>query len=689
MGMHALRRGACSVIGPWLGAVVLALGGCGGGGGGSGGGSGGDTPPPSQPVSSLAIRASASATVAGGAGVGLDAVLLNATGPVQWSLDGPGSLSAASGTTVHYTPPPSDEQRVAGTARIVASARELVQTLTLGLTPAVGAPAPVPGRRWEVVSYPKVQTTDLVWLNGRFFAVNVIGGVIDSTDGIIWTPRPTPGGQLMAITQGPAGFLAVGRDTVLRSADGNTWVNAGATGTFDYWDVAAGLGVYVAAGQGGLALSADGASWTPVGPSIGRGLAVAFGAGRFVAAANVPTLYTSADGRTWAALDLANTAVNAAGVAYGNGRFVVVTDSNHYTSADGVSWTRRLANGITGFKLRFANGVFHLSGIDRIWSSTDGETWNEIFRTNLVTRIGGAAEFGGRAVIADGLGQIRYRVGAGALHDALSGQTKHITGMAAVDGAFHAVTDWGQVLRSSDGRSWETVAELAAGFRGIAHGNGRFVAASDTGAKALYTSPDGRNWTAADDGGTFPRMSSVAYGNGVFVASGSYGEVLRSEGGQSWQLLRTPVTVELTGVAYGAGRFMAVSIQGHVITSTDGLTWTEVRSDMGRMSGITYGTQGFVAVGGWGTGAGFLWTSPSGLDWTQRSDSATPSLIAVGHGSGRYVASGHNGAVLLSDDGLSWQRRSIGVFPNLYAVAILGGRLVVAGSGGAVVLSEQ
>lgn len=691
MGHRTPHLGTSRCIRAFLGVVVLLLAACGGGGGGSGSV---ETPPLSQPVSSLAVRASAATAAAGGATVELEGVLLNATGPVQWSLAGPGSLSAASGATVRYTPPTIDDQRVAGSARIIASARELVQTFTLGVIPAQGAPAPEPGRRWEVVSSPKVPSTDLVWLDGRFFAVNSLGGVSDSTDGITWQPRSTPGGFLSAITKGPAGYLAVGRNVVLRSTDGVTWANAGATGSLEFRDVATGLGSYVAAGQGGLALSTDGASWTPVGPSVGRGLAVAFGAGRFVAAANLPKLYTSTDGRNWAEVNLADSAVNQVAAAYGNGRFVVVTDENHYSSADGVSWSRRPGNGINGYKLRFANGVFYLAGRDgnrfeTVWSSTDGETWKVVVTTNLVGRIGGAAEAGGRVVLGDGLGQIRYRVSGGPWIDALPGPSKTITGMTAVNSAFHAVTDWGQVLRSTDGRSWETVAELPAGFRGIAYGNGRFVAVSDAGAKALYTSQDGRNWAAADDGGTFPRMSSVAYGNGVFVASGSSGEILRSEVGQSWQLLRAPVRDELTGVAYGAGRFVAVSIQGNVITSTDGLAWTVASAGLGRMLGIIYGPQGFVAVGGWGTGAGFIWTSPNGLGWTPASDSDTPSLMAVGQGEGRYVACGHNGAVLLSSDGASWHRRSIGVNANLSAAAVLSGKLVVAGQSGVVVLSEQ
>src|SRR5213593_1655337 len=79
-------------------------------------------------------------------------------------------------------------------------------------------------------------------------------------------------------------------------------------------------------------------TWAPryVGPFFLRG--VAYGAGLFVAASDVP--YSSSDGVCWTPrwLDVSpsNGGAGLSGVAYGNGRFVAVAPS--YTSAPGSAY---------------------------------------------------------------------------------------------------------------------------------------------------------------------------------------------------------------------------------------------------------------------------------------------------------------------------------------------------------------
>lgn len=692
LGLTGLQRGAVFL-------TVTFLVGCGGGGGG-GGSDGGVVTPPTPPTSPtppppISIRASADTVVAGGAAVDLDAVLQNGTPPVLWGLDGPGSLSASSGASVRYLPPAADSQRVMGSVRIVASTRDGEQSLALALWPGPGVPAPEPGWRWDIVSFPKQAATELLWLNGRFIAALGHAAILDSTDGIVWTNRPAPAGAIHAITHGPAGYLAVGINTVIGNPDGRTWASTGASGSFHYDDVAADDRGYVAVGPSALARSVDGTVWQPVGPAVGRGLAVAHGAGRFVVAVNEPVLHTSTDGTSWTVVPLQDTEVNEAALAYGNGRFLLLTEQSRYTSVDGRSWVREGQAAYRPGRLRFANGNFYLSGWDRnrravALSSPDGVAWTELYGNFEISRIGGAAGVDGRTVVADGTGQIRYQLGNGVQRPALPGPSRRVTGLAAAAGALYGVTDWGQVIRSADARSWSTVAELPAGFRGLAHGAGRFVAVADQGPAALYTSTDGQRWSAVDSVGLSPRMLAVTFGSGVFVAVGERGESLRSLDGQSWQLYTGgPVLTDVTGVAHGVGRFVAVGFQGSVVASVDGTAWTEVRNNMGRLHGITHGPAGFVAVGGWFPGPGRIWTSPNGTDWTERSDAGTPALRAVTYGDGRYVAAGYGGVVLLSDDGVTWQRRDTGVRSDWHAVGVLGRRLVVAGDGGGIAMSEQ
>jgi len=88
------------------------------------------------------------------------------------------------------------------------------------------------------------------------------------------------------------------------------------------------------------------------------------------------------------------------------------------------------------------------------------------------------------------------------------------------------------------------------GCRGIAYGNGQFVAVGAT----IQTSADGANWTSHPN--NLAQLYGIAYGNGQFVAVGT------------------------VGYGYGA-----------VITSTDGVTWTlrENGRQFGAQFGVLYG----------------------------------------------------------------------------------------------------
>lgn len=667
--------------------IVAGLSACGGGGGG-------DSPPSDSPSppSALNIRATSLVTQAGGSAIGLEAVLVGSSDPVLWSLSGPGRLTASTGAQVQYVPPPDGATRVATDVKVTASSRRLVQVLSIALQPAPGSPAPVPGTRWEVSSYPKRAFSDLQWIGGRFYLLTSAGGVLSSTDGIVWAPRFSSGGRLRSLALGHAGFVAVGERTVLTSADGEGWVKVSAPGLLDLFDVAAGNGVYVANGLGGLARSADGREWQSVGPSISRGRSVAFGAGRFVMSPNGVDVLTSTDGVTWTSQTLPGGAPSESSVAYGNGRFLLVTDGSHYTSSDAVMWTRRPAGSFTGFKLRFANGRFYLASDSArvIWSTVDGENWFEGFRTSTIWQLVGMAEHAGRTVVATEL-ELSHRSEGGSFLSALPGPSSFIRGLTPVEDRIYAVTDDGRVLSSRDGRAWETKAEgIPAGFRSITHGRGLFVAASDGGPRAIYTSPDGAVWTGSDVGLFQARMSCVTFGDGLFVASGGRGEVMRSADGVTWELISTPVRVELTGVAYGAGRFVAGSVQGDLIASSDGRSWTVVAGMMGRLQAIAHGPQGFVAVAGWGSpGSGVIWTSTDGMNWTRRPHAESASLGAVAYGGGLYLATGDQGTILTSETGIDWQVHESGVTSSLLAAAVMPGRFVAAGGGGAVVISEQ
>lgn len=117
-------------------ALILAalLTACGGGGGS---GSAPLPAPPPGPVQSLNLSGDANQVLVGGKPIALTATTAVAA-TVNWSLDGPGTLSASSGASVNYTPPASVAANTAVT--VSASAGGVSKTYGLTVFPDPGAP---------------------------------------------------------------------------------------------------------------------------------------------------------------------------------------------------------------------------------------------------------------------------------------------------------------------------------------------------------------------------------------------------------------------------------------------------------------------------------------------------------------------------------------------------------------------
>src|SRR3990172_6372447 len=69
-------------------------------------------------------------------------------------------------------------------------------------------------------------------------------------------------------------------------------------------------------------------------------------------------------------------------------------------------------------------------------------------------------------------------------------------------------------------------------------------------------------------------LYAVAYGNGLFVAAGSFGTILTSPDGMTWTQRVYETTDDLLGVAYGNHTFVAVGSSGRIVTSPNGAIWT-------------------------------------------------------------------------------------------------------------------
>jgi hypothetical protein len=99
------------------------------------------------------------------------------------------------------------------------------------------------------------------------------------------------------------------------------------------------------------------------------------------------------------------------------------------------------------------------------------------------------------------------------------------------------------------------------------------------------------------------------------------------------------------------------------------------------LQGVTYGVNGFVAVGyDYETLGGVILTSADGSAWTVRTPGATAPLMAAAYGNGVFVAVGEGGAILSSPDGITWTARTSGMTRgNLWGAAYGNGIFAAVG----------
>lgn len=147
------------------------------------------------------------------------------------------------------------------------------------------------------------------------------------------------------------------------------------------------------------------------------------------------------------------------------------------------------------------------------------------------------------------------------------------------------------------------------GLSRVAYGNGRFVTLGVAGDN-VAVSVDGIAWTTSPIGipaSEFPDL--LGFGNGLFLATTSAGNVYTSADGTTW-LQRTryldlsTADISVTTVAAGGGGFMIVTSSGLFFTFDSGDTWTAIDPGVSVFDG-TFWNGAFVTVGSTGPGSVF------------------------------------------------------------------------------------
>jgi hypothetical protein len=200
--------------------------------------------------------------------------------------------------------------------------------------------------------------------------------------------------------------------------------------------------------------------------------------------------------------------------------------------------------------------------------------------------------------------------------------------------------------------TWEPSTLGSTPIRGIAYGQGRFLALSSSGNRLLT---EGSGWTYAAS--LFP---SVTYGGGLFCAAGGL-ELCTSSDGLAWNCRSWPWGTGLffDAVIYGNSKFVAHGAdlnRAYFEVSEDGRNWREATNPVlgtGRSGGMAFGRATYVYLG---LGTPTQWSS-NGLDWHPvEAGGGVTNFVAVTYGQGRLWALAGERELYESRDGRLFTR---------------------------------
>ena len=270
-----------------------------------------------------------------------------------------------------------------------------------------------------------------------------------------------------------------------------------------------------------------------------------------------------------------------------------------------------------------------------------------------------------------------------------------VKALALHNGTTVDLVQYGEISIAATETSFATWTTQTSNFgntniQSIAYGNNVWVAAGSAG--QLRTSTDAVTWTTRTSNFGTTRIQAVAYGNGLWFAGGYtdgvYGQIRKSTDAITWTTVSTGdpgalIFAKVTAVAYGNNKWVFGGYSATLRTTTDGTTWGSPNSSFGGNQTIrtaAYGNNLWVIAGN----SGKLSTSTDAITWTSRtSNFDLDKIFSVAYGNGLWVAVGESEQLRTSTDGITWTTRTSGFTngANIASVAYGNNVWVAAGSG--------
>lgn len=456
-------------------------------------------------------------------------------------------------------------------------------------------------------------------------------------------------------------FLALGDGVLATSMDGNSWSSSRAP-LATFTEAASSGTVTVAIGSH-LVTSSDGAKWDTI--SLPQTWccfsSVAWTGSRFVLSgifAGIDSVATSVDGKNWSLSFLGgNTAGLPHRFATGPSSVLLYGSQGIFRSSpDGRSWmpcsTAKSSVGV------FWTGSQFMSQTDAggLQTSDSGMTWRD--RQDLSDSIQNLSGQPETWFDIGSVGGKSYMVGRNAY---LSADGEHW----AVDSAFLA---WWLIQRSS-----HSVRRL--GIEPI-HGK-QFLLGS---AGSIWSGTSTTDWMLRTGTITLQNLRSVAAGQGIWVAVGDSGVILRSVDGKFWERSASPTSSVLRKVLWTGKVFKAIGDSGVYLSSVDGKQWerSKIGNGLTLLDAVWSDTLKLVIAD-----SCRVLRSTDGIQWTSHklADGAG-GLMRIAAGAGRYVVVGIHNMSFSSSNGADWEdNESHASFGTAQSLLWTGSVFLVGGEG--------
>lgn len=427
--------------------------------------------------------------------------------------------------------------------------------------------------------------------DGKFVAVGgrTSPAVAVSTNGLTWTEfSPMGNSQLRKVAYGNGRFVAAGGYEIQTSEDGVNWTLQTFATSQPLTALTFGAGKFVAGGVGGgIFVSTNGQQWLAKTNFPGTQPAdAAHGTKGFVMVGPRGTMLLSADGEIWSN-HFIGCPDDLSSVVFGAERFLAASVNRALmTSQDGITWTVQAAGGGIGNRVRFVKDRFYVVG-EGLASSPDGAKW-QMHNTGVDTPILSDVSYGNQQYLVCGFSAVYPPSGPPLLFPALSASTDGTswqpinpapdpppTAMAFGNGRFVGIAsknEVAQLMSSTNGLDWTIVAwPGVTSLSDIVFACGIFVAVGQSG--TILISTNGTSWTeATKETVSPPDLNGVTYADGQFVTVGatsfdSFGFAAVSADGMGWAPTTVPPVGALAGIAGGNGVRIAVGTRGVVLRS--------------------------------------------------------------------------------------------------------------------------